>query len=399
MYFICKQPIIIFFLIGGLIFTSCNVQDKDDLLEDVVSSSEITNTTSSSIIEPDKKPLTEVMDFWLPLEYDYVSEFSNGYGLLIKDGANILVNDKLELIYSTAEYEVVSLYKNVICIKSYDNTKYGLIDNDGNIIVQPQFDAPIVYNDDLAIVEHEGKVGYISLQGELAVDYFYEWGCPFNEGLAAVGIDEQFWFIDKKGGVKSGPYNFLNSEAFVYNIAYMQYSDGYTAFFEITNKGANTNYSGKGYWGYLDGEGKIVIEAQYKSVRPFCNGIAAVETEEGNWIYINKSGEKIMEGFPADFINGWACNGREFIDISGNVMLKLPDHYTVEANQQNGIDNFKYDSLVAVYNEEQSSYGVMDKKGMIVLESEEFQEIKVFNKDHVAVKINDKWGVIYLKQE
>ena len=50
----------------------------------------------------------------------------------------------------------------------------------------------------------------------------------------------------------------------------------------------------KGDWGYFDSDGEIVITPQFKSARPFKNGLARVEIEydgKDKFAYINKKGE------------------------------------------------------------------------------------------------------------
>jgi len=333
--------------------------------------------------------------FWLPCEYDYISSFSSGFGLLISDGEYSLIDENNIIIPSTSEYEVVNLYKDVVGIKSRENGKYGLMSRNGDIIFSPQFDSPLEFKENMAAAVKNDKVGYINTSGELVVDYLYNFGCPFSEGLAAVGVDDQFWFINTLGGLVSGPYEFLGSEVFSNTLAYMKYSEGYTSFFVKRAESTLTVYGGDGYWGYLDTEGNIAITAEYTSVRPFCEGLAAVRTKYGDWIYIDYDGNKVMEGAPSDFLNGLACIGSGFIDKSGKVVIAIPEDYQIDFSTQTGINNF-HDGLVVLskLQEEKFVYSVMDIHGQIVLELKDFEEVKVFKKGLIAVKLDNKWGII-----
>jgi len=388
-----------------MFLSSCKNDLTNGTEEDSTSSSVPESTSLMGNVDIPK--LTDVplftenspYNFCLPCEYDYIGYFHDGYGFLVKDEKYGLIDDNDVIIFSTPNYQINGLYNDMLCIKSTENNLYGLMSRDGDIIIEPQYDSPLEFTEDLASVVHNDKLGYINTDGELIIDYFYEWGCPFSEGLAAVGIGEQFWFIDTKGEVISGPYEFTNMDTFTVTLAYMEYSEGYTAYFEKNEEGTAT-FGGGGYWGYLDKEGNIAIPAQYSFVRPFKGGLAAVEIKDEQWIYIDKDGKKVMEGAPSDFSDGLACTGKEFIDKSGNVVVKIPEGYQVETSAQQGIDNFR-DGLIVLYKHKdmRSIYSVMDINGEIVLESEDFEEVKIFKEKLVAVKINGKWGVIHIPKK
>ena len=338
-------------------------------------------------------------NYWLLPEYDYISEFIDKYGFLEKEGKTTLVGEDYRFIPSTSEYEVITLYEDLICIKSRDNFKYGLMNSDGTIIIEPKYEFPIEFSEGLAIVSEGNKIGFINADGRLEIDYYYEWGCPFKEGKAAVVRNNQYYFIDTNGNILSGPFDSVGDHAFEYVLAYMEYSEGYTAYF-IEDKEAPVGlYGAQGYWGYLDQEGNVAIPAQYLFVRRFSDGYAAVETKNREWIFIDKQGTEIMKGSMADFYNGMVYRDGAFIDKKGNTMLRIPDGYSILMTPQKGYDNFYLGDLIVVYKEDENRYGIMNKEGVILVESETFEEIKIFNDNYVAVKENGKWGIIILKVE
>lgn len=357
---------------------------------------EIENTNSLYPVQINSADDTErEYNFELPFEYDYISDFSNGYGLLKKNGQWTLVDSNYRLFPSTSEYEVVNISNDVLCIQSQEDSKYGLIDIYGNILVSPQYNSPINYSEGLALVEKGGKFGYIDAAGNLIVDFKYDTGVSFHDGLAAVGDGNHFYFINRDDEIISGPFENLGGEVYIHTTAYMEYSEGYTAFFkEDPNLPAATYGGGYGGWGFLNKQGNVVITPKYKSVRPFYEGLAAVETFDNEWIYINKCGEAVMEGAPGDFFNGLACVGNRFIDKTGKTIIKIPEGYSVSSSSSKGFDNFYYGDLIMVYHETENRYAVMNKQGKIVLESDDYEELKIFNGNHVAVKKNEKWGIL-----
>jgi len=77
------------------------------------------------------------------------------------------------------------------------------------------------------------------------------------------------------------------------------------------------------------------------------------------------------------------------------MVFKIPEGYTTGSSYQKGHGNFYLGDLMIVYKErDESKSAVMDKQGNILLESDEFEEIKIFRDNYVAVKIDGKWGVI-----
>jgi len=377
-----KYSILLLFFLVSIFYVACQTSVLKVEEENV----------SSSI---ENKLVTRNLDFeyLLTPEYDYISDFSKNYALLVKDDIESLINNDNVIIPSTSEYEVVNIYQDKVCFKLFTNSSYGLMDMSGTIIIEPKYKHPLEFSEDLAIVEQGNKVGYINLYDELVIDYNYEWGLPFNEGLAAVGINNKFWFIDTNGKIASGPYTFLNAEVFTFVTAYMEYSEGYTAYFEENDEVILQGYNTGGYWGFIDGKGNITIPAQYLSVRPFKEGLAAVETTDKQWIYIDENGKKVMDGAPSDFSDGLACNGKEFIDKLGNIVIEIPEGFGVDASAQEGFDNFRYELIVIFKDQE---YGIMDINGEIVFESKDFEEVRIFKEKLAAVKTDGKWGIIYI---
>jgi len=81
-----------------------------------------------------------------------------------------------------------------------------------------------------------------------------------------------------------------------------------------------------------------------------------------------------MDGAPSDFSDGLACNGKEFIDKLGNIVIEIPEGFGVDASAQEGFDNFRYELIVIFKDQE---YGIMDINGEIVFESKDFEEVRI----------------------
>ena len=115
---------------------------------------------------------------------------------------------------------------------------------------------------------------------------------------------------------------------------------------------------GAGYFGFVDGTGKIQIPLEWDEAKPFSEGIAPVK-RDGVWGYINKEGLVVIEPQfyeAALFYEGLAC--------------------------------------VAVLNEfNKLNYGYIDKTGAIVI-NPDYYSIMRFREGLAAVCKDDKWGYI-----
>ena len=47
----------------------------------------------------------------------------------------------------------------------------------------------------------------------------------------------------------------------------------------------------QGKWGFIDGDGTVVIQPKFRSARHFSEGLALVQNDSGLWGYISRSGD------------------------------------------------------------------------------------------------------------
>lgn len=235
--------------------------------------------------------------------------------------------------------------------------KWGFIDNEGNIVIEPQYDKPQLFG--------------------LLLNVY-----GFSEGLARVSIDEKWGYIDKEGTTVINP-QFDNAEDFSEGLASVLIGGWVT-----------------GKCGYIDKEGAIVIEPQFDYAKNFSEGLAPVLSggwEEGKWGYINKEGTTVIDpqfGDAFEFYEGLARVSIEgkwgYVDKKGEMVIKP---------QFDDADNFS-ESLARVLIDDK--WGFIDKEGNIVIETQ-FDEPENryilfsehgFSEGLAAVMIGDKWGYI-----
>jgi hypothetical protein len=131
--------------------------------------------------------------------------------------------------------------------------RYGYINNQGDIIIQPTFTKADYFHENMAMVEKKlvGGYGYINNRGCLQIDYSRSHG---------PSIDPDLTFSDLESGIHV-------------------FSHGLAAFEDKEND----------RYGFINTQGKVSISAQYDYVLPFSEGLAAVSSR-GKWGYINTKG-------------------------------------------------------------------------------------------------------------
>ncbi len=204
--------------------------------------------------------------------------------------------------------------------------KWGFIDMKGRWIAKPQFQSANEFSEGLAPVMLDGKVGFIGLQGKIAVKPQFDpdgtGGCVsdgrvgasrFSEGLAAVQLREkdfgkEWGFIDRQGKWVIQPA-FACSAPFNEGLALI----------------GVRNDEGVWSYGYIDKTGAIVIKPQFSQASSFAGKLALVTigmTEEEAFVRALESNkpkaevEKELEKFKQKYA---------YIDRTGKIVWQTPD--------------------------------------------------------------------------
>ncbi len=182
------------------------------------------------------------------------------------------------LIFSCREKEVKITEKNKnIILPVLIDGKYGFINREGELVIEPKFGYAWKFSEGLAPVifskNWRGKYGYIDTTGKLVIDTIYDWAGGFTEGKGLVKIGDKYGFIDTTG-------NYIIEPISAGGIS--QFRDGY----------AQIRIKGK--WGFINAKGDIAIKPKFDQVWAFDNGIARVEIN-GMAGYIDTLGKYIWE--------------------------------------------------------------------------------------------------------
>lgn len=95
--------------------------------------------------------------------------------------------------------KVFSFFKGLAVVEK--DGKFGYINDAGIEILHCEYDSVGAFNNNISIVEKDGKWGCVNKTGKEVVPCEYQSLHNFSEGLAAVEKDDKWGFIDKTGKV------------------------------------------------------------------------------------------------------------------------------------------------------------------------------------------------------
>lgn len=147
------------------------------------------------LIDKSGKKISDTYDDILMDDNDIACK--NNRVIAIKDGSYYILNEKGKTIKKTDFDEIAYLGSdNLLAFRKAD--LWGFCDENGEIIIQPKYDAAKSFSNGLASVSKDGKWGYINSKGEVVIDYTFDAAGDFNsEGCAYVSDGSDSWYMIK----------------------------------------------------------------------------------------------------------------------------------------------------------------------------------------------------------
>ena len=224
--------------------------------------------------------------------------------------------------------------------------------------------------------------GYIDVSGKFVIDAQYRNCHAFSEGYAPI-YDKKaktFYFIKPDGSKLDTDVEKFKLKN-IFGFGTKGFSSGLAAI-QVGKK-----------WGYLNTEGKLVIEAKYDKAHPFDQKSASVKSAD-SFLIINRSGTETsidasgvedLKAFSENMapvkINGlWG-----FVDATGKVVVEATYKGVGQMSQ----------GLAWVKNEA-GKVGFIDATGKLAID-DQFDAAKDFTDGLARVKKNDTWMYVDLK--
>lgn len=287
-------------------------------------------------------------------------------------------------------------------------SKYGYMNKQGEIVIEPQFDFAGSFVEGLAIARKDDDIFYINKTGEVAFypPDFTSGLSNFSEGLVVLRLREtnQNGVIDKQGNLVFQTEHFIRS--FSEGLALFTTSDRKHGFVDTTGKvviapqpyelssfyGGRASILKDGEYGFIDQTGNIVIEPQFAEIQPFSEGLAAVKVGE-MWGFIDSQGNQVIapqfdtaQSF-SEGLAGVSKDGKWFyINPQGAVAIQ-GDFRVVEYAQKQAIEPFS-GGVAAVRLGERA--GFIDQTGKFVI-APQFVDVSSFRDGVAAVNVGGRW--------
>lgn len=153
------------------------------------------------------------------------------------------------------------------------NHKWGYVDTNGDLVVEPRYERACGFHENLAAVQRNGRWGWINMSGEEVIAPMYENASSFKNGVAIAEFAGKWGWIDNKGATVV---------PFVYDWVMDFRNDGRAAV-KQDNK-----------WGWIDREGKIIIPIQFDKVDGYEEGLVRV-SKGSNTFYIDRNGRCVED--------------------------------------------------------------------------------------------------------
>jgi hypothetical protein len=264
--------------------------------------------------------------------------------------------------------------------------KIGFIDAKGMLVIKADLKEAGRFSENLAPFESKnGKWGYISLDGKIAIEPNYDWALSFREGLALVNVGEKWGFIDSTGKIIIEP-QFDAASSFSEGLAHVQlYLLGELPGYKEPTKRYKT--------GYIDKAGNWAIKPTWDGGDNFIGGIARVDRNIGysESLYIDKTGKEL-----------WVLDSWYLADFSDDVLVMAveghDDGYSIiDRNGKrltnkvfNEIDGFSEGLSAADLGKKT---GFIDKKGNFVI-SRKFDSAGRFSQGLAGACIDEGCGYV-----
>lgn len=236
-------------------------------------------------------------------------------------------------------------------VRTLKNGKYGYTAN-GKFVVKPKYDQAIDFSEGLARVGKDGKYGYVNENGDEIIPLKYTSASSFTYGVAAVKDQNGDAYFILPSGARLQDASYIDVKSFKEGLAACQDENYLYGFVDPKGKlvvqhkfnavgwfnegicAVAKNINGKTLYGYIDNKGNQLCDFLYDEAKDFQGGVARVKTN-GKYGLVDRFGSPItccdydyISEFKAD---GYALAKRSnlevYIDKEGQLWAKVNGKY------------------------------------------------------------------------
>ena len=223
------------------------------------------------------------------------------------------LNDEGELVIEP-RFDAAYDFTEGLALVSIDNMQ-GVIDAQGRMLVGPKFTGSLVtgFRQGLATVAYEYKWGVIDRKGNWVVEPKYEYVIgPFDDrGLARmlVNYGKSAVVFNKRGEIQTcEPADELNEELYKggqgffsacflkgggLEVTSVEFDQAF--YFHDRELGLHCAKANNELYGLLNEKGEWAVEPGFAAIRPFSRGLAPALQPGGGWGFIDPAGEWVVQ--------------------------------------------------------------------------------------------------------
>lgn len=286
-------------------------------------------------------------------EYMYPYDSIKGASKVKKNGKEVIIDSKGKPIFKV-DFDTIGVFENGVARIKLNN-KVGYLGEDGKYAVEPVYDS--VYHDETEPYYHTEKDGLRGLVFDdgTVIKPISEGTISFQGDYGVIRLNNKDTYIDKKGKQitselfdTANPFSdgmgrvMINLKTSYINTDGKQISKVFDWGYDFSAGYACV--SSDGYYRFIDKKGNYAFgeSAKYSQAKSFCNGLAAVQSMKGKWGYIDTKGKLVID---YQFNGAFNFNGKlapvrigdkfGFIDKTGKVVIKAA--YDTASEFENGV--------------------------------------------------------------
>lgn len=214
--------------------------------------------------------LNIILDFIY--EWIHVAKIATPYFIVHKNGKEYIFN-ALTRKFGTIGFDHIQYFGSDNYSKATLSGANLIINLDGEIVVNNEYELIERFSEGLAKVKKDGKYGFIDNKENVVIPFIYSGAKSFKEGLAPVRRNGLYGFINHKGRVV---INFKFHDA-------LQFENGF----------AKIRLNKQNKWGVIDKNGVVIVDCNYKHIDLYTPGKIIVSDGE-KYGCLNSDGSIIL---------------------------------------------------------------------------------------------------------
>ena len=207
--------------------------------------------------------------------FDKVEEYSDGFALAYADGIQYFLDNQGEIKKLHKNYEFKGFSNGYAAVRNKKKDKWGYIDKKGRLVIETKYDTAYSFSNDIALVKLRGMYKYIKKSG----------GEQYIEGISGQPLE----FVNGFAKIRYyNGYSFISSDFKRLPGAFKEVSDFSSYNMAAVRRADNT-------LSYINASGKEKFKSDYELIGDFSdNGLALVK-KNGKFGYINTDGKLVID--------------------------------------------------------------------------------------------------------